>query len=163
MADNMRWRYGETNPVMCLVDSAQVIEIGDLVWLNTDDVRAANQVTYAGEASTQEALVDNFLGVAMQRSRNGDTDAIRIATSGVFEFATASDTFELGDLIAAADNTTALSNQTVASLADGHADTTVYRAIGRAAKQEASAVTSILVSIRSTVMSGQYQAGTASS
>ncbi len=31
MTDKMRWRYGDTNPVVAPVDSATVIEIGDLV------------------------------------------------------------------------------------------------------------------------------------
>ena len=35
MSDNMRWRYGETNPVIIPVNSASVIEIGDLVYLDT--------------------------------------------------------------------------------------------------------------------------------
>jgi len=165
MADNFRWRYGETNPVTCPVDSAQTISIGDLVWLYTDDVRKASSLPYTGgEATAQEALVDNFLGVAMQGSDSGDTDSIRVATTGVFEFATASDTFALGDLVAAASNTDgdALEDQKVMSLGDGHADADVPRAIGRCAKAEASAVTTVLVQIKSTVFTGGYQLGTAS-
>ncbi len=42
MADSLRWRYGETNPIVLPVDSATVIEIGDLVYLETDDVRPAS-------------------------------------------------------------------------------------------------------------------------
>ena len=29
MSDKMRWRYGDTNPVVAAVDSATVIEIGE--------------------------------------------------------------------------------------------------------------------------------------
>ncbi len=162
MADVMRYRH-VTGEVMCLVDSAQVIEIGDLVWLNTDDVRPASQVSFAaGIAQAQEDLVDNFLGVAMGRSRSGDTAAIKVATEGVFEFVTASDTFQLGDLVGAADNTTELHDQQVVSLGDGHTDADAPRAIGRCAKQEATAVTTVLIEIKSTVMTGGYQLGIAS-
>jgi hypothetical protein len=42
MADTMRWRYGETNPVLVPVDSRTVIEIGDLVYLDTDDAKPAS-------------------------------------------------------------------------------------------------------------------------
>ncbi|MHC4180491.1 MAG: hypothetical protein ACYSWU_23560 [Planctomycetota bacterium] len=165
MSDNQRWRYGDTNPVRCAVDSAQVLEVGDLVFLNTDDVRPASQSTYAGGlATSQEALVDNFLGVAMQRSRSGDTSPITVATSGVFEFACDSDTWELGDLAAAADNSgsTALEDQKVVSLGDGHADVDVPRAVGRCAKTVGTAATAVLISIKSTVMTGGFQLGTAS-
>ena len=165
MSDNMRWRYGETSPMMCLVDTAQAIEIGDLIWLNTDDARPASALSYAGGlATSQERLIDDFLGVAMQRSRNGDTAAIRVATAGVFEFVTASDTYELGDLVGAAANAgaDALEDQKVASIEDGHKSVLVSRAVGRCAKTVATAATSVLVDIKSTVMTGGYQLGTAS-
>ena len=108
MADNMRWRYGDTNPVVVPVDSATVIEIGDLVFLETDDARPAGQDTNAdgtGDlwntnlATTQEAFHDKFLGIAMQRSRSGDVDPIRVATTGVFEFDAATAAYELGTLV----------------------------------------------------------------
>ncbi len=165
MANKSRYRYGETSPpVVVPVDSAQVVEIGDLIWLNTDDGRPASQLTYVGLAATQGSLVDNFLGVAQQQSISGDTKDIRVGTSGVYEFETAADQFELGDLVAAADNSgsTALENQKVVSLGDGHTDANVSRAIGRCAKRAGSNVTSVLVEIKSTVMTGGYQLGTAS-
>src|SRR3954466_1580321 len=37
MSNTMRWRYGDTCPVMLPVDSATVIEIGDMLFLDTDD------------------------------------------------------------------------------------------------------------------------------
>ena len=86
MANTMRWRYGETNPVVLPVASATVIEIGDLVYLDTT-TKPAGSVTYGGSlAATQESFHDKFAGVAMQPSRNGDTHDIRVATTGVFEF-----------------------------------------------------------------------------
>ena len=56
MANTMRWRYGDTNPVMLPVDSATVIEIGDLVYLDTDDAKPASaqadQGTEAGQSGS---------------------------------------------------------------------------------------------------------------
>ena len=105
MSDILRWRYGETNPVVLPVESATVIEIGDLVYLETDDAKPASSLADQGtEAQNQEAFHDKFAGVAMQRSRAGDTTPIRVATRGVFEFPCPSATFEVGALIGASDN-----------------------------------------------------------
>ena len=57
MSDKMRWRYGDTNPVVAAVDSATVIEIGDLVWQDTDDAKPASSLADQGtETANQEAL-----------------------------------------------------------------------------------------------------------
>jgi len=151
MSDKMRWRYGDTNPVVAAVDSATVIEIGDLLWQDTDDAKPASSLTDQGsETGNQDVFADNFLGVAMQRSRSGDTSPIRVATTGVFEFDCPSGTFELGDLVGVDENTAgdALLDQQVDSVANA-----AY-AVGRVAKREASATTSVLVDVRSTVMTG---------
>ena len=158
MSDKMRWRYGDTNPVVAAVDSATVIEIGDLVYQNTDDALPASDLTFVGLSQSQDNFCDEFLGVTMQRSRAADTDAIRVATTGVFEFACASATFELGDLVGVDDNAgaTALEDQQVIAVTDA------ARAIGRVAKRVASAATSVLVDIRSDVMYGGVQGTTSS-
>ena len=72
MTDKMRWRYGDTNPVIAAVDAATVIEIGDLVYQETDDVRpASSQADQNTKEANQELFTTKFLGVAMQRSRAG--------------------------------------------------------------------------------------------
>ena len=160
MSDKMRWRYGDTNPVVAAVDSATVIEIGDLVWLDTDDAKPASaQADQGSETANQEKLADNFLGVAMQRSRSGDTSPIRVATTGVFELDCPSGTFELGDLVGADENAAgnALLNQQVAKVSASK------YAIGRVAKRVASAATAVLVDIRSTVMTGGVEGSSYSS
>ena len=87
MSDKMRWRYGDTNPVIAAVDADTVIEIGDLVYQETDDVRPASmQADQGTKLANQELFGNKFLGVAMQRSRAGETTPIRVATTGVFEF-----------------------------------------------------------------------------
>jgi hypothetical protein len=154
MSDVMRWRYGETSPVVLPVDSATVIEIGDLVYLDTDDVKpAASQADQSSESANQELFHDKFAGVAMQRSRAGDTDPVRVATSGVFEFGCASGTYEVGQLFGAEEqsNGTQLENQKVDDVS------TANLAIGRCAKRVNPADTRVLVEIVSTVMRGGPQ------
>jgi len=151
MSDKMRWRYGDTNPVIAAVDRETVIEIGDLVWQDVDDAKPASaQADQESDTANQSLLADKFLGVAMQRSRAGETLPIRVATTGVFEFDCASGTFELGDLLGPAENAggTALLNQQVVKVPQAK------YAIGRAARREAAGITSVLVDIRSTVMTG---------
>jgi hypothetical protein len=151
MSDKMRWRYGDTNPVIAAVDSATVIEIGDLLYLDTDDAKPASaQADQETEAANQALFAGKFLGVAMQRSRDGDTDPIRVATTGVFELDCVSATFELGNLIGPCENTAgnALLDQQVAKVS------TSANAIGRVARREPAANTAVLVDIRSTVMTG---------
>jgi len=151
MSDKMRWRYGDTNPVVAAVDSSTVVEIGDLVYQDTDDAKpASSQADQSSETANQELFADNFLGVAVQRSRSGDTDPIRVATTGVFEFDCPSGTFELGDLVGVdeASSGTVLEDQQVAPVSASQ------YAVARVAKRVATAATSVLVDIRSTVMTG---------
>jgi uncharacterized protein DUF2190 len=154
VANAMRWRYGDTCPVMLPVDSASVIEIGDLVYLDTDDAKPASaQADQGTKASNQEMFHDKFAGVAMQASRNGDTQPIRVATAGVFEFDCVSATFEVGKLIGADENTggTALEDQIVIGVA------TPNLAIGRCAKRCSAASTRVLVDVVSTMQTGGPQ------
>jgi hypothetical protein len=151
MSDKMRWRYGDTNPVVAAVDSASVIEIGDLLWLDSDDAKPASaQADQGTETDNQTMLTAAFLGVAMQRSRSGDTDPVRVATTGVFEFDCPSGTFELGDFIGLDENSggTLLMDQQVDDVASAS------YAIARIARREPVATTSVLIDVRSTVMTG---------
>lgn len=151
----MRQHYGETNPVVAAVDSGTEIEIGDMVFLDTDDAKPASTSALwdTDLETTQEAFHDEFLGVACQRSRSGDTTGVRVATSGVFEFDCAAATFELGALVGpakASGNT--LENGKVVAV------DTANLAIGRVAKRYGSNTTKVLVRIESTVMQGGPQA-----
>jgi len=72
---------------MANVDAVTVIEIGDLVYQDIDDVKpACSLAARSSETANQELFAEDFLGVAMQRSRSGDSDRIWVATRGVFEF-----------------------------------------------------------------------------
>ena len=154
MADIMRWRYGDTSPVMLPVDSATVIEIGDLVYLDTDDAKPASaQADQLTKAANQELFHDKFAGVAMQRSRAGDTQPVRVATTGVFEFACASGSFEVGQLFGGEEqaNGTQLENQKLDDVA------TANLSIGRCAKRVNPSDTKVLVDIVSTIAHGGPQ------
>ena len=155
MSNTMRWRYGDTCPVLLPVDSATVIEIGDMVYLDVDDAKPASaQADQGTESSNQLLIHDVFAGVAMQASRAGDTQPIRVATTGVFEFDCPSGTAEVGDLFCADENVAgnALLNQTVAKVA------TATAAVGRCAKRVNPAGTRVLVDIVSSVVKGGPQA-----
>lgn len=154
MANVMRWRYGDTSPVMMAVDADTVIEIGDLLWLDTDDVKPASaQADQGSEGINQEFFKDKFAGVAMQASPAGEAGTVRVATLGVFEFDCDAATFEVGDLIAPTENGTSdgLMNQKVGSVAS------VTSALGRCAARANPARTRVLVDIVSAVMKGGAQ------
>lgn len=152
MADNFRYRYGDAKPVVSPpVVSATVVEIGDLV---TNTPAPASAVAWASSiAGTQEAFHDVFLGVAAQRSRNGDTDSVRVNTTGVHEFDCQSATFALGALVGPAKQAgNAIESQKVVAVA------TPNLAVGRIAKAYPTATTKVLVEIDSTLMNGGPQA-----
>jgi hypothetical protein len=155
MANIMRWRYGDTNPVMAAVASETVIEIGDLVGQVSGAAVPASALEDLGsEAGNQEAFHDLFLGVAMQCSPAGSTEPIRVATTGVFELDCLSATLELGDMLGADEDGagTALLSQTVAKVV------TANLAVGRCVKRVNPAGTRVLVDVVSTVACGGVQA-----
>ena len=173
MSDKMRWRYGDTNPVVAAVDPETVIEVGDLVWQHIDsaghgnarpasampaDAGAVNEPVgynkqHIVDADPQRVFANKFLGVAMQRSRDGEANSVRVATTGTFEFDCPSGTFELGDLVGVrsedlGDSPGKLLNQDVVKV------TSSKHAIARVARRVPSADSTVLVDIRSTVMTG---------
>ncbi len=87
MANTMRWRYGDTNPVMLPVDAGVGVEVGDLVYIEGGKEWPASALENQGSSVLNLTYFqDNFVGVAMQASPVGAVSAIRIATTGVFEF-----------------------------------------------------------------------------
>lgn len=137
--DVMRWRYGETNPITSPVKPNTVIEIGDLVWVNRSFALPMK------DAETDDVIV-LFAGVAMQRSRRGDSDAIRIATTGVFEFECPLQTWDLGMLIGLHRLQGRLANQIVTKTVDHQFH------IGKVWKFTPSAETKVLVRLHTRLM-----------
>lgn len=155
MANVMRWRYGDTKPVVHAVSSGTVIDIGDILSFDGSTVApASSQGDQGSESANQELFHDAFAGVAMQASRDGDTQPIRVATTGVFEFDSVSATYEVGDLVGVdeAASGTALEDQGAAAVASANL------AIGRCAKQVNPAGNTVLVDIVSTISHGGPQA-----
>ncbi len=158
MANVMRWRYGETAPVVAAVDTESTIEIGDLIWLDGGLAKPAHSFPPAGTAAaTRRSFAAAFLGVAMQQSRRGESQAIRVATRGVFEFDVAATTCSLGQWVGLAIDQTSGSplSQQVEKV------TEAAEAIGRVAARSDRPTTKILVEICSTVMAGGVAGTTA--
>ena len=154
MANTMRWRYGDTNPVVLPVAEGVAVEIGDLVYLDQGEAKPASALPDQGSALlNQYEFQDYFVGVAMQASPAGEASSIRIATSGVFEFDAAAEARGLGALVGVETEPSGdrLYDQRVETA------TEAAYAIGRAAKQDAAASSRVLVDIVSTVMRGGPQ------
>lgn len=152
--DGTQWIGVGFETISLPVDSATVIAIGDLVYLDTDDAKPASLLADAGtEGANQDAFHDLFAGRAMQASASGETSPIIIATRGRFIYACPSATFEVGTLIGASENGAgnALLNQQVEGVA------TANLAIGRCSKRVAPAATSVELEIVSTILYGGVQ------
>lgn len=154
MANTMRWRYGDTNPVTLPVATGVAVEIGDLIYLSSGVGAPASAMPDEGTPTlNQQAFQDNFVGVAMQASPSDEETTIRIATSGVFEFDCDSATWDLGEEAATQIDGSGvqLYDQQVVSAAS------LSAAIGRCAKQVTVASTRVLVDVVSSVMRGGPQ------
>jgi hypothetical protein len=155
MANKMRWRYGDTSPVILPVAADTVIEIGDLLYQASGAaLPASDQEDLGSEAGNQEGFHDAFVGVAMQHSPAGSTDPVRVATSGVFEFDCAAATFDVGDLVGSDEDAggTTLQSQVVVEVA------TPNLAVGRCVKRVNPAGNRVLAEIVSTIARGGPQA-----
>ena len=153
MGNRFLHRRGDAAQVLVPIDSATVINIGDLVVLSSGKAIPAASVTWdTNLATTQEAMHDGFIGVAMEQSRAGDTADISVATGGEVEFDCASASFALGALVGCAKQSgNAIENQKVVSVA------TANLAIGRVVRVYTS-VTKVVVRIQSVVLMGGPQA-----
>ncbi len=146
MTDTFRLRRTDTSKFLGAVASATVIEIGDLVFLQSNLLQpASGQADQGSEEANQALFASRFAGVAMQASDDGDTAEVRVAGDGVFEFACPSSAWEVGDLVGASENSggDGLENQQVEPV--GRPE----NAIGFVAAREAAAVTRVKVRLLS--------------
>ena len=140
MSNRMRWRYGDTNPVVGYSPKDSHVEIGDLVY------QIGFHIFPFEVAGRHSEFKQKFLGVAMQESRLGEESAVRVATTGVFEFQWQGNRFPLGTLV------TAIDKQTLVST------TSLAEAIARVARaNEYDSPDTVLVDIISTLMRGGVQ------
>jgi hypothetical protein len=98
MANVNRYRWGDQEIICVPVDSTTIIEIGDFVCrviqvdVDADSTLTINYgcpasdlVTGAAAATDREKGADQFLGIAMSATRDGDTDLLIVGTAGVWE------------------------------------------------------------------------------
>lgn len=144
------WLYEDPKIVISpAVATAALINIGDMVQLTGGAViGAGDHVWNTNLATTQGEFHTIFLGVSLDRSRNGDILPVRVATSGVFQFACAAATFEIGDLVGPAKQTgNLLDPQTVVAV--GAANLSIGRVQTRG-----TSITQVRVSVASSVLWG---------
>jgi hypothetical protein len=103
-----RYLYGDTNPVVAPVATAQAIALGDMVGINTGTlVRAEDETWVTDEATTRTNFVARFLGRAAQRKLanedtvygNGFANEIRVDTTGIYEYDCVTASYTIGDRI----------------------------------------------------------------
>lgn len=136
MSNEMRYRT-DTKTISVAVDSATVIEIGDMVYLDTDDVKPVSTAALWSSdlITTQTALKPIFLGIAMSASAAGETEPVLVCVDGVFEMDAASAAYEVGALVAPdKDSGNNLLDQTVEAVVAAGAIGIVYQKTGTATR-----------------------------
>lgn len=172
MANRMRkvWDL-VANPADILefaVDSSVAVEIGDLMWLDTDDVKPASATgLWTGSAAgTYGNLARKFVGVAMSAhvANEALVTTVKVACRGTFKMTlTSAATFEIGDLVRGSQdgaNSYLLDQEVVkiTSIPAGESD-----AIGKVQKRYATSVSEVEVQILgSTIPGGGNKAFTSS-
>ncbi|MEX0725183.1 MAG: capsid cement protein [Planctomycetaceae bacterium] len=155
MPNRLRFRSGQVHLVKVRVDADTVIEAGDLVFLDGDDVKSASDFSWTSDlATTQSAFAAQFLGVAQQPSADGETAdiSVDISPSSIYEFQVASGTYEVGDELGPDSGDDVLLNQQLEAVASG------TLAIARAAEYKAAAATTLRVNFASAYYTGSANA-----
>ncbi len=130
------------------VNASTVINVGDMVWLDSDDAKPASETTWSTNlAGTQAAFKAKCLGVSLHASANGDTNDILVAYGEhVAEFDCDSATFEIGGLVGPAKGSgNTIVNQKVATAVAGSAIGIVHQRVNPAS-------TRVLVKVISPIM-----------
>jgi hypothetical protein len=162
VANVQRHRWGETNPAKCPTTASLLIEIGDLLYLDTTTHTAkpaAALALGANLAADQVAFAAVFLGVSNQCKALADTSTnpIVYGTDGVYEFslrtALGADK-DIGTLFGIDRNAggTALLSQSVIEVA------TANLAIGRLEEKALTGATKVKIRIKSARHEGGPQA-----
>lgn len=146
MSNQLRFRSGQVFLHKLRVDAETVIEAGDLVYLDEDDVKPASAFPFTTDlATTQANFAAAFLGIAHQQSQAGETDDLSIDFSphAVYEFDVHGAAYEVGDLLGPDELSSALMNQQLEAVAS------VELAIARSAEYRANASALLRVSFAS--------------
>lgn len=141
-------------PLSVPVASATVVEIGDMVALVSNLVVPAVLFTWTtNEATTQENFHDVFLGVALSRSKAGETDPVLVSPITTLEYDCAAATFNFANLVGPPKNSGAntLESQMLASVG------AVNLSVGRTVTRYASNTTIVQARIVSSLFGGGVQ------
>ena len=134
--NQLRFRSGQVLLARLRVESGTVIEAGDLVFLDSDDVKPASDFVWdTNLPTTQAAFTALFLGVAHQQSADGDTADISVDLSphAVYEFDVSPAAYEVGEALGPDEDSSTLMDQqleTVASAGLGIARALEYKPAG---------------------------------
>jgi hypothetical protein len=141
---NIFWpnKPAENQIIEFVADASLAIDIGDLLYHDTNDAKpASSQADQGTEALNQRYFAARFAGVATSARRSTDTVAgvVRARSDGLHQFTCVSATYEIGDLVGPSENGDgdALLDQQVEKV------TTIDLAIGVAVERKASATTAI--------------------
>jgi hypothetical protein len=136
--NKLRFRSGQVQLVKCRVDADTIIEAGDMVWLDGDDVKPASAFAWdTNLATTQGAFAAKFIGIAHQQSKDGDTTPISVDLSplSVYEMDVPATTYEIGAALGPDESSSTLMDQqleTVGSAANGIARAVEFKATASA-------------------------------
>ena len=120
MPDQFRLRHTDVSHLVAEVAPGTTVQIGDLVYLDSGKLRPAADLPDQGTLEANQArFATAFFGVAMQAATGSGSVLVRVAADGVFEMDCAARSWQLGELVAAAEQPggTALENQQVAPAA----------------------------------------------
>jgi hypothetical protein len=150
MSNHLRFRSGQVQLHKVRVDSGTVIEAGDMVFLDTNDVKPASDYTWDTDlATTQGTFAAVFLGVAHQQSADGDTFdvSVDLSPNSVYEFDVNSATYEIGAGLGPDENSSALMSQQLEAASS-------TASVARAAEYKAAASTTLRVTFASAYANG---------
>ncbi len=151
MSNQLRFRSGQVFLHRLRVDSGTVIEAGDLVYLDGDDVKPAADFPFTTDlATTQGNYAAAFLGIAHQQSADGDTDDLSIDFSphAVYEMNVNAANYEVGDRLGPDELSAALMSQQLEAVPSADL------AIARATEYKTSATSLLRVTLASAFHSG---------
>jgi hypothetical protein len=103
MSHQLRFRSGQVELHRLRVDSETVLEPGDLVYLDADDVKPASDFPFATDlAATRSQFAAVFLGVCHEYSASGEAHDVSVDLSplSIYEYEVDSALFEVGSLLA---------------------------------------------------------------
>jgi hypothetical protein len=138
MSNRLRFRSGQVELHKLRVNGDTVLAAGDMVFLDTDDVKPAAAFPFTTDlATTRGNFAAVFLGICHQASAAGETSDVSIDLSplAVYEFDAVAATYEVGERLACDGDGDSLESQRVAKV------TNAAQAIARAAEYKATSAT----------------------